>query len=89
MLYLIFAKVYTVPVVGKLFSKNYLIFYQNYSCQAKYPGGYPALTGYPVSGFLIRLISGIRLFDYPDIRPAGYPAKTVSGASLIQKFSIR
>jgi hypothetical protein len=27
-------------------------------------------------------ISGIRLLDWPDIRPAGYPAKTVSGASL-------
>jgi hypothetical protein len=27
-------------------------------------------------------ISGIRLLDELDIRPAGYPAKTVSGASL-------
>jgi hypothetical protein len=28
-------------------------------------------------------ISGIRLLDNPDIRLAGYPAKTVSGASLL------
>jgi hypothetical protein len=28
-------------------------------------------------------ISGIPLFDEPDIRLAGYPVKTISGASLI------
>jgi hypothetical protein len=72
----------------KLFLSIYLIFDQKYSCQAKYLAGYryPALTGYPagypVSGFWISRISGIRLLDKPDIRPTGYPTKTVSGASL-------
>jgi hypothetical protein len=48
----------------KLVYKFYLIFYQKYSCQAKYP----ALTGYPVSGFRISRISG-----RPDIRQKQYP----------------
>jgi hypothetical protein len=48
---------------------------------------YPAITGYPVSGFWIGRISGIRLLDQPDLRPAGYPAKTVSGASLVHRSS--
>jgi hypothetical protein len=49
----------------------YLVFYQKYSCKAKYPAGYlagyPALTGYPagypIFGFWISRISG-----WPDIR---------------------
>jgi hypothetical protein len=49
------------------------------SCQAKCPAGYPISGPYRLSG----RISGIRLLDQPDIRPAGYPAKTESGASLI------
>jgi hypothetical protein len=52
----------------------HFIFYQKYSCQAKYPAGYPVSGPYQ--------ISGIRLLDKPDIRPVGYPAKTVSDASL-------
>jgi hypothetical protein len=41
--------------------------YQKYSCHAKYPAGYPALTGYPVSCFWISRISG-----RPDIRQKQY-----------------
>jgi hypothetical protein len=51
-----------------LVTKIYLLFYQKYSCQ--------------VSG----RVSGIRLspdIRYPAFGLAGYPAKTVSGASLI------
>jgi hypothetical protein len=40
------------------------------NCQPKYPDGYPVLLG-------------IRLLDLPYIRSAGYPAKTVSSAFLI------
>ena len=29
-------------------------------------------------------MSGIRLLNYPNISPAGYPAKSVSGASLYE-----
>ena len=42
---------------------------------ARYP------TGYPVSGHAYQ-ISGIRFLDQLDIRPAGYPSKAVSGASI-------
>jgi hypothetical protein len=48
--------------------------------QEKYP------VGYPVSG--LNRISGIRLLNLPDIRPAGYPAKTVSDASLLTKITV-
>jgi hypothetical protein len=51
------------------------LFKNEFSCQAKYPAGYPVSGSYR--------ISGIRLLDNPDIRLAGYPAKTVSGASLL------
>jgi hypothetical protein len=61
----------------------YFIFYLKYSCQAKNPARYPEYGPYQLSG----RISGIRLLDYPDIRPAGYPAKTektASGASQLK-----
>jgi hypothetical protein len=45
-----------------LFLLIYLIFYQKYSCEAKYP------AGYPVSGFWISRISG-----RPDIQQKQYP----------------
>ena len=46
--------------------------------------GYPdnrksGIRPYRISG----LKAGIRLLEKPDIRPAGYPAKSVSGASLL------
>jgi hypothetical protein len=59
------------------FTKNIIV--KNYRIRPDIR--YPAITGYPagysVSGFWISRISG-----RPDIRQAGYPAKTVSGASL-------
>jgi hypothetical protein len=59
-------------------NKNYFVFYQKYICQDKYPAGYLVSGPNRISG----QISGIRLMDKPDIQLAGYPAKTVSGASL-------
>jgi hypothetical protein len=50
----------------------YLIFYQKYSCQAKYPAGYPGMRHFR--------ISGIRPYRISEL--AGYPAETVFGASL-------
>jgi hypothetical protein len=67
-----------------------LIFYQKYNCQARYPVGNPASGPYRKSGWIsspYRIsgwISGIRLdIRYPAFGLAGCPAKTVSGASLI------
>jgi hypothetical protein len=45
-----------------------LIFDQKYSCQAKYPAGYPVSGPYWISGFWISRISG-----GPDIRQKQYP----------------
>jgi hypothetical protein len=46
MLYLMFAKCIVQAVFINLFD---ILFYQKYSCQVKYPAGYPAfqLAGYP------------------------------------------
>jgi hypothetical protein len=52
-------KVYKLLKLPVFFKEIYLIFNQKYSCQAKYPAGYPAF--------------GL----------AGYPAKTLSGATLV------
>jgi hypothetical protein len=50
-----------------LFLEIYLTFDQKYSCQAKYPAGYPALTGY----------------RYPAFGLAGYPAGRISGKNSL------
>jgi hypothetical protein len=65
-------------IIVKSVLNNLSYIYQKYSCQAKYPSGYTVSGPYR--------ISGIRLLDWPDIQPAGYPAKTVSGASLIAAY---
>jgi hypothetical protein len=67
----------------KLFLWIYLTFYQKYSWQPKYP------AGYPVSGPYWIPVSGIRLLVYPDMWLAGYPAKTLSGASLFRAGHFR
>jgi hypothetical protein len=54
----------TIIVKAFFLKKIYFLFYQKYICQDKYP----ALTGYPVSGFWISRISG-----RPDIWQKQYP----------------
>jgi hypothetical protein len=57
-------------IVSALKKKLYFLFYQKYICQDNIRPDirYPALTGYPVSGFWISPIS-----SRPDIRQKQYP----------------
>jgi hypothetical protein len=50
-----------LSIIVKAVFIKYVRFYQKYRCQAKYPTGYPALTGYPEFLFRISVpISGYR-----------------------------
>jgi hypothetical protein len=65
----------TFPVSGRILD-----------LMAGYPAGYRILqiAGYPENLKCYHdNLSGIRLLDSPDIRAAGYLAKSVSGASLV------